>query len=189
MTRGKRSEGRALIALGSNLPWRGMKPSAILQAALINLEELGALEARSGWWRTEAWPDPADPPFLNLAARLRTDLEPAALLARLLAVERALGRERGRANAPRTLDLDLIDLGGRILDEPGAPGRPRLELPHPRAHERAFVLLPLRDVAPGWRHPRLGARVEDLIARLPPAQRAGVRRVSPAEIGEAKLSS
>jgi 2-amino-4-hydroxy-6-hydroxymethyldihydropteridine diphosphokinase len=169
-------EGQALIALGSNLPWRGLKPSAILSRALRNLGELGELQARSGWWRTAAWPDPRDPQFLNLVARVRTDLDPQTLLSRLLAIEVALGRERSRSNAPRTLDLDLIDWGGRIIDLPAAGDRSALTLPHPRAHERAFVLLPLRDVAPAWRHPRLGASVDDLIARLSPEQRASAER-------------
>jgi len=179
MTRKAALRGRALITLGSNLPWRDMKPSAILAAALANLGEIGALEARSGWWRTEAWPDPADPPFLNICARLRVMLEPPELLARLLDIERAFGRERGAANAPRTLDLDLIDHGGAVVDLPAEGSRPRLELPHPRLHERAFVLLPLRDVAPDWRHPRLGLSVDELIARLTPEQRASVRRALP----------
>jgi 2-amino-4-hydroxy-6-hydroxymethyldihydropteridine diphosphokinase len=181
MMREERMDGQALIALGSNLPWRDLKPSAILQSALKKLGELGEVQARSGWWRTEAWPDPKDPPFLNLVARLRTDLEPVDLMIRLLEIETSFGRERSKPNAPRTLDLDLIDYDGRTFDAPAEGDRPALALPHPRMHERAFVLLPLQDVAPAWRHPRLGVSVYDLIARLLPEQRAGVRRVEPGE--------
>jgi 2-amino-4-hydroxy-6-hydroxymethyldihydropteridine diphosphokinase len=154
-----------------------MKPSAILGGALSKLGAIGAVEARSGWWSTPAWPDPADPPFLNLCVRLRTAREPRALLAALLELECEFGRERGAANAPRTLDLDLIDVGGRSLDEDGGDG-PRLVLPHPRAHERAFVLLPLWDVAPTWRHPKLGVSIRELVAALPVGAAAGVRRVA-----------
>jgi 2-amino-4-hydroxy-6-hydroxymethyldihydropteridine diphosphokinase len=178
MTREPAAEGRALVALGSNLPWRGREPSAILQTALTKLGAIGALEARSGWWSTPAWPNPADPRFLNLCVRLRFEGEPVALLEALLALERELGRERGAPNAPRTLDLDLIDFDGRVETHPAQDDRPALALPHPRVHERAFVLLPLRDVAPAWRHPTLGVSVATLIERLPAEARAGVRRVA-----------
>jgi 2-amino-4-hydroxy-6-hydroxymethyldihydropteridine diphosphokinase len=86
------------------------------------------------------------------------------LLALLQKVERAFGRRRAVRNEARPLDLDLLDYDGRILDIPG------LVLPHPRLHLRAFVLLPLRDVAPGWRHPVLGETVSELIAKLPDDQ-------------------
>jgi 2-amino-4-hydroxy-6-hydroxymethyldihydropteridine diphosphokinase len=116
---------------------------------------------------------PGAPPFVNGVARLEggADLAeaggegPAALLAALHALEAAAGRERRSPNAPRTLDLDLIDLHGLLRDAPDPV------LPHPRAHLRGFVLLPLAEVAPGWRHPRLGATVEALIAALPPGPR------------------
>lgn len=172
----------AVIALGSNLPWRDDKPSAILRSAVNNLGALGRIEARSGWWRTPAWPEPADPEFLNLCVRLRTSLEPVAIMARLLEIEREHGRERSRPNAPRTLDLDLVDAGGKVLSAPAAGGRPALELPHPRVQDRAFVLLPLADVAPDWRHPVSGARVADLIARLAASERTGVRRVAEGDL-------
>jgi 2-amino-4-hydroxy-6-hydroxymethyldihydropteridine diphosphokinase len=178
MTRDAPAECRALVALGSNLPWRSMKPSAILLAALEKLGAIGILEARSGWWSTPAWPDPSDPTFLNLCVRLRFGGAPAELLHALLGLERVFGRERGAPNAARTLDLDLIDFDGVVVDRPADGGLPRLALPHPHAHERAFVLLPLLDIAPEWRHPVLGATVGELIARLPPAARAGVRRVA-----------
>lgn len=182
MKRAACADDQAIIALGSNLPWRGMKPSAILSAAMTKLGEVGAVEARSGWWTTEAWPDPKDPRFLNLCVRIRCSLDPVSLLERLLGIESELGRSRSRANAPRTLDLDLIDAGGRVLSLRAEGARPALELPHPRLQERAFVLLPLADVAPDWRHPTLGASVADLIARLSDAQRATARRAAPDEI-------
>ena len=89
------------------------------------------------------------------------------MLARLHELEATFGRRRGQRNAARTLDLDLLDYRGRI-SEPGE----RPELPHPRLAGRAFVLLPLAEVAPGWRHPVSGQRIEALIADLPLDQRA-----------------
>ncbi len=92
----------------------------------------------------------------------------------LLALESAFGRQRSLANAPRTLDLDLIDHGGRVREE-----TPALLLPHPRAHERAFVLLPLRDVAPRWRHPKLGTGLQALFETLGTDALAEVERLEP----------
>jgi 2-amino-4-hydroxy-6-hydroxymethyldihydropteridine diphosphokinase len=96
--------------------------------------------------------------------RVETTLAPDALLDRMQRIERDFGRERGARNAARVLDLDIIDHDGRIVDAPG------LTLPHPRLAARAFVLVPLRDVAPGWRHPVSGLSVDALIGRLPPGQ-------------------
>ncbi len=87
MTRDAYAEDMAIIALGSNLPWRDLKPSAILAAASNKLGEIGDLEASSGWWRADAWPNPKDPAFINFCVRLRSSLEPTALLARLEELE------------------------------------------------------------------------------------------------------
>jgi len=95
---------------------------------------------------------------------LSTDLEPEVLLARMLDVEARFGRVRGERNAARTLDLDLLDYDGLIVDTP------RLTLPHPRLHERRFVLEPLSEIAPRWRHPRLGLTAVELLVSLPAGQ-------------------
>jgi 2-amino-4-hydroxy-6-hydroxymethyldihydropteridine diphosphokinase len=154
-----------LIALGANLPGPAGPPAAQLDAALDLLAAQGiAVARRSRWWRSPAWPDPSEPEFVNGVVALRTALAPAPLLAALHAVEAQLGRSRGRTNAPRSLDLDLLDHEGRV--SPGGAGAP--VLPHPRLAARAFVLLPLRDVAPSWRHPVTGAALADLIAALGP---------------------
>ena len=99
-------------------------------------------------------------------ALLSTDLEPDVLLSRMLDVEARFGRVRGERNAARTLDLDLLDYDGLIVDTA------RLVLPHPRLHERRFVLEPLDEIAPSWRHPVLGVTAAELLARLPPQQTA-----------------
>jgi 2-amino-4-hydroxy-6-hydroxymethyldihydropteridine diphosphokinase len=107
-------------------------------------------------------PPAPQPDYVNGVALLIGEIAPDALLARLQEIERRAGRVRGAPNAPRTLDLDIIAMGGLVRDAPDPV------LPHPRAHERAFVLQPLRDVAPHWKHPGLGRRIEELLAALPP---------------------
>src|SRR4051794_20395176 len=109
-----------VVALGSNLAFEGAPPEQILQAALDCFAEEGLeVVKRSGWWRSAAWPDPSGPPFLNGVAVVRTELDPREVLQALLRIERRFGRDRGRPNAPRTLDLDLIAYGRLVLDEPG----------------------------------------------------------------------
>jgi 2-amino-4-hydroxy-6-hydroxymethyldihydropteridine diphosphokinase len=113
---------------------------------------------RSGWWRSAAWPDPRGPEYRNGIALVEASQPPEALLASLFAVESQFGRRREQPNAPRTLDLDLIAYGRCVLQTPG------LILPHPRAHERLFVMGPLAEIAPAWRHPVLGRTAAELAA-------------------------
>ena len=140
----------ALIGLGANIPSQAGPPAKSLNAALAALAGAGVeITAVSPFYETEAWPDPGDPRFLNAVAAIRARLQPCALLTLLHEVETAFGRKRSVPNAPRSLDLDLLDYGGIILDGP-------VILPHPRIAERRFVLEPLQAVAPGWRHPVSG---------------------------------
>lgn len=153
-----------LIALGGNRPLGDWPPRRTLLKALRALEggEDIAIAARSGLWSSPAWPDPSRPAYVNAAARLETALSPEDLMRRLLAVEKAFGRARDAENrwASRTLDLDLIDYDGEQVDSE------LLTLPHPRAHERAFVLKPVQDIAPLWTHPVHGT-LDQMLARLP----------------------
>ena len=152
-------EVEAVLALGSDLPGAYPSVEALLQAAFARLAESGlAPVRRSSFWRSAAWPDPAQPAYLNAVAVIRTAVPAGALMEALLAIERAFGRERDVPNAPRTLDLDLIDYGGTRLERPG------LTLPHPRAHERLFVMGPLAEIAPQWRHPVLRRTAAELAA-------------------------
>jgi 2-amino-4-hydroxy-6-hydroxymethyldihydropteridine diphosphokinase len=146
-----------VVGLGGNLPGGFDSVEALLEAALARLPAAGLpVLARSRWWRSAAWPDPAAPEYRNGVALVRPKLGPEATLAALLSVEAAFGRWRGEPNAPRTLDLDLVAYGREVLGGPG------LVLPHPRAHERRFVMGPLAEVAPAWRHPVLGRTAEEL---------------------------
>ncbi len=150
---------KAVVALGSNLPGRFGSIDALLDAALDALGAAGLEVAKaSSSWASAAWPDASAPEFRNRVALVATDLDAGAALAVLLEIERRFGRERTELNAPRTLDLDLIDHDGRVLAGPG------LILPHPRAHERLFVMGPLAEIAPAWRHPVLARTAATLAA-------------------------
>jgi 2-amino-4-hydroxy-6-hydroxymethyldihydropteridine diphosphokinase len=133
------SSDLAVIALGGNLPGAWPSVQEALAAALERVGRLGFQVLKtSRWWRSAAWPDPADPPFLNGVALARTSLTPEQAMATLHRVEDMFGRDRLALNAPRTLDLDLIALGPTVLDGP-------IVLPHPRAFERLFVMGPLAE--------------------------------------------
>jgi 2-amino-4-hydroxy-6-hydroxymethyldihydropteridine diphosphokinase len=147
-----------LIALGANMAGPAGPPLSTLNAALAALEKAKVTVLRvSPFYETRAWPNPSDPPFINAVASVETELEPFTLLTTLHQVETSFGRTRSAPNAPRTLDIDLLDYRGRV--ETGA-----VTLPHPRLADRRFVLEPLAVVSPGWRHPVSGRGIRELLA-------------------------
>ncbi|MGA2907080.1 MAG: 2-amino-4-hydroxy-6-hydroxymethyldihydropteridine diphosphokinase [Terracidiphilus sp.] len=159
----------AHIALGANLPSPAGPPDATLAAAVEHIRSLGRVAARSSLYSTEPV-GPADQPrFLNAVIALETDLAPRTLLDDLLFIERFFGRDRSRSvpNGPRTIDLDILLYGDLVLTEPG------LEIPHPRLGERAFVLVPLAEIAPDLRVPPSGLTAAQLLADLDPRADAG----------------
>ena len=155
-----------LVGIGSNLPAPGYSsPQATAEAALAAFPGIAvALRAWSSWYASEPVPASDQPWFVNAVAEVATELPPSELLARLLALELRFGRERSVRDAARTLDLDLLDYDGLQC------ARRDIVLPHPRLHERRFVLLPLGEIAPAWRHPKMGLTAAELLARLPPGQ-------------------
>src|SRR5215831_10521029 len=164
---GPQSAGPILIGLGANLPSpEHGPPVATLKAALAALAGRGLrIRARSRWWESAPVPISDQPWYVNGVVEIETALAPTALLAVLHEVEAGFGRLRSVPNAPRILDLDLLAYGTLVREGPEPP-----LLPHPRMADRAFVLYPLREIEPGWRHPATGVGVDELIARLPADQ-------------------
>lgn len=158
-------QGVAAVALGSNLG----DSYATLEAALLALAEIpGSLQARSHWYRTVAL-GPPQPEYLNGCVLLQVLLSPQDLLRKLLTIETKFGRVRRQRWGPRSLDLDLLLYDDLILDTP------TLQLPHPRMHERAFVLVPLAEIAPSLREPVSGNTIAQLVQAV---DCRGVRRAN-----------
>lgn len=170
-----------LVALGANLPGTEGGPADTLRAALRLMPGMGIKVVRCApFYVTPALARYEQPDYVNSVAAVETALPPEGLLAMLHRIEGLFGRVRRGRWAPRVLDLDLIDYRGLVTPGQsgmsGVSGMP-LALPHPGVGERGFVLVPLRDVAPNWRHPVTGEGVDRLIARLPAAELAEIRRV------------
>lgn len=181
----------ALIALGANIGPHGEGPQGLaqtLRAAAARLEQVFGPVTLSRLYRTPCFPAGAGPDFVNAACSVQTNRPPEAVLEQLHAIEAAFGRERSVRWGQRTLDLDLIAFGDLILPDsavfhhwrdlpPHAQAQQtpdRLILPHPRLQDRAFVLVPLGDIAADWVHPDSGLTVAAMRDALPPADRAGV---------------
>ncbi|MEM0989959.1 MAG: 2-amino-4-hydroxy-6-hydroxymethyldihydropteridine diphosphokinase [Pseudomonadota bacterium] len=180
----------AIVALGANQPLGDRTPVETLDLALARLDGCVGMRisARSRWYRTPAFPAGSGPDFVNGAATLETDLLATEVLAAMHAIEGDLGRRRRERWAPRTCDLDLLGLGDTVLPdaetarrwmslsdaEAQADAADRLILPHPRMQTRAFVLVPVCDVAPDWQHPLLGKTAREMRDELPPEALAEV---------------
>jgi 2-amino-4-hydroxy-6-hydroxymethyldihydropteridine diphosphokinase len=158
-TKSENYDSAVIVALGGNLAAVSGSQIDILRAALDEFSQygLGVLRA-SSFWCSAAWPDPSQPEYINAVALVETALSPEEVLARLHQLEASFGRERGEPNAARNLDLDLIAYGRVVRAE--AP-----ILPHPRAADRLFVMGPLAEIAPTWRHPLSGCTAFELAGR------------------------
>lgn len=154
------------IGTGGNLDSAfGTVPQTLDKAYELLAKKGCFVEQSSGWYKTAPVPLSDQPWYQNRVFSVRTDQTPRELIKTLLSVEAELGRVRTVKNAARVLDLDLLAYGESIIDEP-----PETIVPHPRMHLRAFVLYPLREIAPDWIHPVSGLGVSELIRRLPDGQ-------------------
>ncbi len=188
-----------LIGLGSNRDGPFGAPPASIRRAIGDLVlTLGSdatsqgVPRASSLWRSPAWPAGSGPPYVNAVLAVPgSSLAPGSVLEALHGVEARAGRERGARWAARSLDLDLLAMDEVVAPDPAEQARwreaPRPEdlpapdlliLPHPRLQERAFVLAPLAEVAPRWRHPLTGRGAADMLAALPEAERAAVVRIA-----------
>lgn len=178
-----------LIAVGGNMPSEWGSPGETLRAALAALEREGAkLRATSRFYATPCFPAGAGPDYVNAAAEIGFRGDARRVLELLHRIEAEFGRERVQRWGRRTLDLDLIAHGRQVLpdlathaawrdlpaDTQMARTPDELILPHPRVQDRAFVLVPLADIAPDWVHPVLGLSVRDMIGNLPAGAAAEV---------------
>ena len=187
--------GSALIALGGNIPSEAGPPRQTILAALREIAEtVGSPVAASRLFATPCFPPGAGPDFVNAACAVEVSMSPREVLAALHRIEARFGRVRRERWAERPLDLDLLAYGDLVLPDAATQAAWRavplerqkeeapetLVLPHPRMQERGFVLIPLADVAPDWRHPLLGATVTEMCAALPAAERDDIHPLDPA---------
>ncbi len=170
-----------LIGIGGNLPSEnfGSTPEVLRKAVQVIDAKVCALSRCSPWYRSAPVPVADQPDFINAVLELSTEMSAHALLEELHAIEAEFDRVREAEfdrvrtvrNAPRTLDLDLLAYHDDVIENEGENG---LKVPHPRMHERTFVLLPLRDLAPDWVHPVTGRSIDELIRALPKGQRCEI---------------
>jgi 2-amino-4-hydroxy-6-hydroxymethyldihydropteridine diphosphokinase len=183
---------QALVALGANLPFAGEGPAETLRRAILALSEEGLVPlAVSRFYATPCFPAGAGPDYVNAALAILVPPEDdfTSIMRRLHRIEARFGRERQQRWGMRTLDIDLLAMGDSVLPDPETQDRWRslpldaqvrttpdqLVLPHPRLQDRAFVLVPLADVAPDWTHPRTGLSVQEMLLLLPIADRDAVK--------------
>lgn len=178
-----------LLAFGANLTSVHGEPITVLEKALEIMPSLGiSVRRRSSWYRTPAITPYAQPPYINGVAEVETALPPVELLRMVHRIEAMFGRVRRVRWGERTIDIDLLDYDGMVVPPVGRRGADAglgelpLALPHPGIPDRGFVLVPLEEVAPEWRHPVTGQRPDELLARLQAAQGigalAGIEKIS-----------
>ena len=150
-----------ILGIGSNLPssyGNRLKNIDIAISFLKNFEI--SIIKKSSYFETPSYPNKKNPKFINIIIEIEYSLKPEHLLKEIFMVERKMDRKRNLKNAPRTCDIDIIDFKGQILNNK------RLNIPHPKAHLRNFVLYPLKDINSNWKHPITNKRIDILIKKL-----------------------
>ncbi|WP_281995876.1 2-amino-4-hydroxy-6-hydroxymethyldihydropteridine diphosphokinase [Ruegeria faecimaris] len=178
----RKTNSKAVLALGANLKVRGFEPHLTLRHAIDAILRQGLLiRAESRFYATPCFPEGAGPDYVNAAVLIETERSPFELLQILHGIEHDYGRERIQRWGMRTLDLDLVCYDDLVLpdrevfqswlslppEDQKQQAPDQLILPHPRVQDRAFVLVPMADVAPNWRHPILDQTVMEMLAGLP----------------------
>lgn len=181
---------KILLALGANLPSVWGKPAETLSHAIGDISErIGSVAISSRFFATPAYPDGSGPDFVNAVVGLEADLSPGQLLEMCHVVETKARRVRDSRWEPRTLDIDVLACDDLVLPTAAVQAHWRtlpmgeqatttpdeLILPHPRLQDRAFVLVPMMDIAPDWRHPLTGQSTEQMLAALPEADKRAIR--------------
>ena len=165
-----------ILALGSNLKYQDNLPIDNIEKAYQELENEGIkILKKSFFYESEAYPNNQDPKFINSAIKIETNLQPQVLLEKILKIEKNFGRVRNLKNSPRTLDIDILDYDGQIvnINEKNI----NLDIPHKEIHKRLFVLLPVRDLSVKWLHPKSKAPIEDMIANFSQDQINKVKKI------------
>ena len=148
------------LNIGSNLPsYNGNRYQNINKAILL-MSDFFDIKKRSDFYETPSYPNKSNPKFVNIMLKGKTILEPIALLERLKKIEKKIGRIKKNKNEPRVCDIDIIDFNRILLK------KKNLQLPHPRLHERNFVLFPLKEISPMWEHPVLNRKINYFINKL-----------------------
>jgi len=168
------------LSIGSNLSSKfGDRFNNIDKAVKLLIDRKIEIKKISNYFETPSYPNSKNPKFINIALEIKYDFEAESLLKEILLIEKKLERVRNLKNAPRTCDIDIIDFKGKVYNNKG------ITLPHPRAHERNFVLFPLRDINPDWKHPISNKKIDFLIKNLNFQKRNEITRMKESVIIEA----
>ena len=161
-----------IIALGSNIPFKNLLPTQILEKTYSILKNYNInIIKKSHIYQSEAYPNKSDPLFYNSALSIDTKLQPNELLKNILKIEKNFGRVRTKKNSPRTLDIDIISFDDLILNQSN------LKIPHPSLHLRPFVILPIRDLDKNWKHPVFFKTITQFIDKFEPDELNKVKKI------------
>ena len=166
-----------ILSLGSNLPSHFGNRFDNLKFAMSFLEGYGILiDKKSSFYETPSYPDKNNPKFVNIVISVKTDLSPVDLISVLIYIEEKLGRRRNKKNDPRTCDIDIIDYNSEVLDF--RYNNLELVVPHKELTSRNFVLFPLQEILPNWKHPKTKEIISSLIQKLPEDDRKSILKTN-----------